>query len=53
MAALNYHHLRYFWAIAQQRSLTKAAQQLHVSQSGNWRSAWARPCSSDATGSWY
>ena len=33
MAALNYHHLRYFWAIAQQRSLTKAAQQLHVSQS--------------------
>jgi LysR family transcriptional regulator, transcriptional activator of nhaA len=33
MAQLNYHHLRYFWAIAHQRSLTKAAQQLHVSQS--------------------
>ena len=30
---LNFHHLRYFWAIAHQRSLTKAAQQLHVSQS--------------------
>jgi len=33
MAQLNYHHLRYFWAIAHQRSLTKAAQHLHVSQS--------------------
>ena len=33
MADLNYHHLRYFWAIAQERSLTRAAQRLHVSQS--------------------
>jgi LysR family transcriptional activator of nhaA len=33
MAALNYHHLRYFWAIARERSLTRAAKQLHVSQS--------------------
>ena len=33
MADLNYHHLRYFWAIAQERSLTRAAERLHVSQS--------------------
>jgi LysR family transcriptional activator of nhaA len=33
VAALNYHHLRYFWAIAHERSLTRAAQRLHVSQS--------------------
>lgn len=33
MAALNYHHLRYFWAIAHERSLTRAAARLHVSQS--------------------
>ncbi len=33
MPDLNYHHLRYFWAIAQERSLTRAAQRLHVSQS--------------------
>ena len=33
MPALNYHHLRYFWAIAHERSLTRAAQRLHVSQS--------------------
>ncbi len=33
MAELNYHHLRYFRAIAQQRSLTRAAEQLHVSPS--------------------
>lgn len=33
MADLNYHHLRYFWAIAQEGSLTRAAQRLHVSQS--------------------
>jgi LysR family transcriptional activator of nhaA len=33
MPALNYHHLRYFWAIAHQRNLTRAAQRLHVSQS--------------------
>jgi LysR family transcriptional activator of nhaA len=33
VAELNYHHLRYFWVIAHERSLTKAAQRLHVSQS--------------------
>jgi LysR family transcriptional activator of nhaA len=33
MAELNYHHLRYFRAIAHQRSLTRAAEQLHVSPS--------------------
>ena len=30
---LNYHHLRYFWAIAQEDSLTKAAARLNVAQS--------------------
>lgn len=33
MPALNYHHLRYFWAIAHERNLTRAARRLHVSQS--------------------
>ncbi len=33
MATLNFHHLRYFWAIAHERSLTRAAERLHVSQS--------------------
>lgn len=33
MADLNYHHLRVFRAIAHQRSLTRAAEQLHVSPS--------------------
>jgi len=30
---LNYHHLRHFWMIAQHRSMTRAAEALHVSQS--------------------
>jgi LysR family transcriptional activator of nhaA len=29
---LNYHHLRYFWVVAQESSLRKAAEKLHVSQ---------------------
>ena len=33
MGRLNYHHLRYFWAIAHERSLTRAAERLNVSQS--------------------
>jgi len=33
MADLNYHHLRLFWAIAHEGSLTKAAHRLHLSQS--------------------
>ncbi len=33
MAELNYHHLRYFWTVAHQRHLTRAAQSLHVSPS--------------------
>ena len=30
---LNFHHLRYFWAVAKEGNLTRAAQQLNVSQS--------------------
>lgn len=33
MDFLNYHHLRYFWVVAKEGGLTKAAAQLHVSQS--------------------
>ncbi|MBB4211223.1 LysR family transcriptional regulator [Rhodothalassium salexigens DSM 2132] len=33
MAALNYHHLRYFWAVAHEGSLTGAAARLNVAQS--------------------
>lgn len=33
MRPLNFHHLRYFWAIAHEKSLTRAAVKLHVSQS--------------------
>jgi LysR family transcriptional regulator, transcriptional activator of nhaA len=29
---LNYHHLRYFWAVAKEGSLRQAAEKLHVSQ---------------------
>lgn len=32
-AALNYHHLHYFWAVAREGNLTRAAEQLGVSQS--------------------
>jgi LysR family transcriptional activator of nhaA len=32
MEWLNYHHLRYFWTVAKEGSLTKAAEKLHVSQ---------------------
>lgn len=33
MGPLNFHHLRYFWAVAKEGNLTRAARQLHVSQS--------------------
>ena len=33
MPTLNYHHLHYFWAVAKEGNLTRAALRLHVSQS--------------------
>ena len=33
MNRLNYHHLNYFWQVAKEGNLTKAAERLHVSQS--------------------
>jgi len=33
VARLNYKHLHYFWAVAREGNLTRAAQQLNVSQS--------------------
>lgn len=30
---LNFHHLRYFWAVAKEGHLTRAAEHLHISQS--------------------
>ncbi len=33
MSRLNFHHLHYFWAVAKEGHLTRAAAQLHVSQS--------------------
>jgi LysR family transcriptional activator of nhaA len=33
MPALNYHHLHYFWAVAREGNLTRAATALHVSPS--------------------
>ena len=33
MRQLNFHHLYYFWMVAKEGHLTRAAQQLHVSQS--------------------
>ncbi len=30
---INFHHLHYFWAVAHEKNLTRAAQRLHVSQS--------------------
>jgi LysR family transcriptional activator of nhaA len=32
MEFLNYHHLRYFWTVAREGGLTRAAAKLHVSQ---------------------
>ena len=29
---LNYHHLRYFWAVAREGGVTRASQKLHISQ---------------------
>ncbi|MVD32021.1 LysR family transcriptional regulator, partial [Vibrio cholerae] len=33
MRHLNFHHLHYFWTVAKEGHLTRAAQQLNVSQS--------------------
>ena len=33
MSEINFHHLRYFWAVANEGNLTRAAQSLFVSQS--------------------
>ena len=33
MSALNYNHLRYFWAVAHDGNLTRAAERLNLSQS--------------------
>lgn len=33
MSRLNFHHLHYFWAVAKDGNLTRAAAKLHVSQS--------------------
>jgi len=33
MAELNFHHLRYFWDVAHDGNLTRAAERLHLSQS--------------------
>lgn len=33
MSDLNYHHLRYFWAVAHEGNLTRAAERLNLSQS--------------------
>lgn len=33
MSNLNFHHLRYFWAVAREGNLTRAAERLNVSQS--------------------
>jgi len=32
MEWLNYHHLRYFWAVAREGSVTRASERLHISQ---------------------
>ena len=32
MEWLNYHHLRYFWTVAKEGSLARAAEKLHISQ---------------------
>lgn len=32
MEWLNYHHLRYFWTVAKEGSLARAAEKMHVSQ---------------------
>jgi LysR family transcriptional activator of nhaA len=32
MEWLNYHHLRYFWAVAREGSVTRAAEKLNISQ---------------------
>ena len=33
MSEFNYHHLRYFWAVAHDGNLTRTAERLNLSQS--------------------
>lgn len=33
IAMLNYHHLRYFWIVAHEGNLTRAAEKIHIAQS--------------------
>ena len=33
MSSLNYNHLRYFWVVAQEGTMVRAARRLNVSQS--------------------
>ncbi len=52
MRRLNFHHLHYFWAVAKEGNLTRAAQSLHVPsrhfrrRSAPSRSSSAMRCSS-------
>lgn len=58
MAALNYKHLHYFWVVAQEGSITRAAERLDVAvqtisgQLSLLNASSARPCSTvrDAAG---
>ena len=34
MTSLNYHHLRYFWTVARLGSITRATEELHLTQPG-------------------
>ena len=49
MSRLNFHHLHYFWAVAKEGHLTRAAARLHVSQSAKPGSTSSRPSRRSAT----